>query len=215
MLQRSSLPSSVPTELTTSLQQTFNRRWLESLQEIMWLPENSRQYLILLASTLLIGAGMMVHVQLGVQIAEQRYQVASLTAEQQQIERANSDIVYAIAETTSLYKVRQVALEQGYRPTTQLLYIRRDEVTASTIPGLHAAQSSLPAQPSLSAPSPAMERAAPESVAMPDRASPTNDVFDAIGRGLGAAGDWLGEQARNTTEVVGDLTAGFTERWMR
>jgi hypothetical protein len=215
MLQRSSLPSSVPTEITTSLQQTFNRRWLESLQEILWLPENSRQYLILLAITLLIGAGMMVHVQLGVQIAEQRYQVASLTAEQQQIERANSDIIYAIAETTSLYKVRQVALEQGYRPTTQLLYIRRDEVTASSIPGLHTAQSSLPARPALPAPSPAVERAAPESVAMPDRASPTNEVFDAIGRGLGAAGDWLGEQARNTTEVVGDLTAGFTERWMR
>lgn len=209
MLQRSSLPSSVSTELTDSLQQTFNRRWLELLQEILWLPENYRQYLILLVVTLLIGAGMMVHVQLGVQIAEQRYRVANLTAERQQIERANSDLIYAIAESTSLQKVRQVALAQGYRPSTQLVYVRRDEVTASSIPGLNAAQALLPAENSSVTP------AAAEPVAAPYRASPANDMFNAIGRGLGAAGEWLGAQVEHTAEAVGGLATGFTERWMR
>jgi hypothetical protein len=209
MLQRSSLPSSISTEISDSLQQTFSRRWLELLREMLWLPENYRQYLMLLVVTIVVGAGMVVHVWLNVQVAEQRYLLVQLAEQRERIERENSELIYAIADATSLRQIEQTALALGYRPTTALAYVRRDELATSTIPGLMATPASLPAQV-LSATSPVRE-----PVAAQVRASPGNDLFDAVGRGLGAAGEWLGQQAKTTTEVMGDLTTGFRERWMR
>jgi hypothetical protein len=55
MLERSSLPTYVSTEMTDSLQQTFNRRRFEVLQEMLWLPETYQQYLLLLVGTLAVG----------------------------------------------------------------------------------------------------------------------------------------------------------------
>ena len=209
MLQRSSLPSSISTEISDSLQRTFSRRWLELLREMLWLPENYRQYLVLLVVTIVVGAGMVVHVWLNVQVAEQRYLLVQLAEQRERIERENSELIYTIADATSLRQIEQTALALGYRPTTALAYVRRDELATSSIPGLMATPASLPAQ-ALSATSPVRE-----PVAAQVRASPGNDLFDAVGRGLGAAGEWLGQQAKTTTEVVGDLTTGFRERWMR
>lgn len=209
MLQRSSLPSSISTEISDSLQQTFSRRWLELLREMLWLPENYRQYLMLLVVTIVVGAGMVVHVWLNVQVAEQRYLLVQLAEQRERIERENSELIYAIADAASLRQIEQTALALGYRPTTALAYVRRDELATSTIPGLMATTASLPAQ-ALSATSPVRE-----PIAAQVRASPGNDLFDAVGRGLGAAGEWFGQQAKTTTEVMGDLTTGFRERWMR
>ena len=206
MLQRSSLPSAVSTEITDSLQRTFNRHWLDVLQEMLWLPENYRQYLIVLVVSLTVGAGMMTHVWLGVQIAEQRYLLRTLAEQRQQIERENSEIIYAIANTTSLRQIEQSALVQGYRPTTARKYIRRDELAHSDVPGL-----GMPTEP---VPEVASSPAAVERTALP-ASGHTNDWIEAVGRGLGAAGDWLQKQASATSNAVGDLTAHFTEQWMR
>ncbi|MCB0058527.1 MAG: hypothetical protein KDE45_15930, partial [Caldilineaceae bacterium] len=48
MLQRTSIPPAVPADIRESLQQTLNRRWSDVLQELLWLPETSRQYLLFL-----------------------------------------------------------------------------------------------------------------------------------------------------------------------
>ncbi len=210
MLQRSSLPSAVSTEITDSLQRTFNRHWLDVLQEVLWLPENYRQYLIVLAVSLVIGAGMMTQVWLSVQIAEQRYLLRTLDAQRQQIERENSEIIYAIANMTSLRQIEQSALVQGYKPTTARKFVRRDELVRSSVPGLSTATAPVPEV--THRPAIAEQAASPPAVQ-------TSSWIDAVGRGLGAAGEWLSEQAGATTSAVSDLAAQvqtqLTERWMR
>jgi hypothetical protein len=206
MLQRDSLPTVVSTDISDSLQRTFNRHWSDMLQETLWLPENYRQYLIVLVVSLTIGAGMMTHVWLSVQIAEQRYLLRELTEKHQQIERENSEIVYAIANTTSLRQIEQSALAQGYRPTINRKYIRRDELAVSSVSGM-ARDSVQPMSETLGRPTVAERVSAPSTQ--------SNDLIDAVGRGLGAAGEWLEQQARATSGAVGGLTAGLTERWMR
>jgi len=189
---------------------------------MLWLPENYRQYLIALVVSLLVGSGMMVHIWLNVQIAEQRYLLRNLAGERLLIERENSDIIYAIANTTSLRQIEQSAVAQGYRPTTTRKYIRRDDLATSSIAGLTGA----PSQPVSEAMSKAVNPGAvnpgavtAEPVTVPVRAAQPNGLVEVVGRGLRAAGEWLKQQANATTSAVGDLTAGFTaeftERWMR
>ncbi|MCB0048900.1 MAG: hypothetical protein KDE24_05050, partial [Caldilinea sp.] len=72
MLQRTSIPPAVPADIRESLQQTLNRRWSDVLQELLWLPETSRQYLLFLAIVLVIAGGMIVQVWYSVRIAEAR-----------------------------------------------------------------------------------------------------------------------------------------------
>jgi hypothetical protein len=206
MLQRDSLPTVVPTDISDSLQRTLDRRWSDVLQEILWLPDNYRQYLIVLVVSLAIGAGMMMQVWLSMQIAEQRYLLRELTEKRQQIERENSEIVYAIANTTSLRQIEQSALAQGYRPTINRKYIRRDELAVSSAPSI----AEIPAQPMSEAPG---RPSFTEKVLTPSTQS--SDLIDAVGRGLGAAGEWLEQQARSASGALGGLAAGFTERWMR
>lgn len=206
MLQRDSLPTVVPTDISDSLQRTFDRRLSDVLQEILWLPENYRQYLIVLVVSLAIGAGMTTHVWLSVQIAEQRYLLRELTEKRQQIERENSDIVYAIANATSLRQIEQSALAQGYRPTINRKYIRRDELAISSIVSMEGVSvQSAPETPGRSA--------VAERVLAPSTQS--SALIDAVGRGLGAAGEWVEQQAQAASGVVGGLMAGLTERWMR
>ena len=167
---------------------------------MLWLPENYRQYLVLLVASLLIGAGMVVHVLLNVQIAEERYAVSQLAEQRQRIERENSGLVYAIANSVTLDQIRQSALEQGYRPVTDRVYVRRDEVSTSVVPGMaNASQASV--SPS-----------APVAAAV-DR-SPQDGFIDAVGRGLGAAGAWLQQAAAMMAQATGGFVAGFRERWM-
>ncbi len=206
MLQRDSLPTVVPTDISDSLQRTFDRRWSDVLQEILWLPENYRQYLIVLVVSLAIGAGMTTHVWLSVQIAEQRYLLRELTEKRQQIERENSDIVYAIANATSLRQIEQSALAQGYRPTINRTYIRRDELAISSVVSMGGVSVQ-------SAPETPGRPAVAERVLAPSTQS--SALIDAVGRGLGAAGEWLEQQAQAASGLVGSLMAGLTERWMR
>lgn len=202
MLERSSLPTYVPTELTDSLQQTFNRRRFEVLQEMLWLPETYQQYLLLLAGTLAVGLGMLVHIWLTVQIAEARALVSQLAAESQRIERENSELIYAIANSSTLTRVEAAARQQGFRPATERVYVRRDAVRGD---GRRSTElSSVAPESTTPAPSPA---ASGEDL-------PGAGLLDAVGRGLGAAGEWLQRSAATTAQTVGGFTSGFMERWM-
>lgn len=202
MLERSSLPTYVPTELTDSLQRTFNRRRFEVLQEMLWLPETYQQYLLLLAGTLAVGLGMLVHIWLTVQIAEARALVSQLAAESQRIERENSELIYAIANSSTLTRVEAAARQQGFRPATERVYVRRDAVRGDG--GRSAELSSVAPESTTPAPSPA---ASGEDL-------PGAGLLDAVGRGLGAAGEWLQRSAATTAQTVGGFTSGFMERWM-
>jgi hypothetical protein len=200
MLERSSLPTYVSTEITDSLRLTLNRRRFEVLQEMLWLPETYQQYLLLLAGALAVGLGMIVHVWLNVQATEERVLLRQLAAERQQIERENSEVIYAIANALTLAKVEDAALQQGFRPATERVYVRRDAVTGADLTSV--ADRLAATEPSL-------------ATAVPGEVSAARSGFlDAVGRGLGAAGEWLQQSAATTTQAIGGFTSGFTERWM-
>lgn len=210
MLQRSSLPTALPTEIADSLQRTFNPRWLDALQTVLWLPETYRHYLIVLVVSLAVGAGMFTHVWLSVQIAEQRYTLRTLAAQRQHIERETSEIIHAIATTTSLRQIEHSALVQGYRPATARKYLRRDELArdGALVAGM------------LAAPPPATaSRPLPGAPPAPPSAAHAGGWIDAVARGVGAAGQSLQQQASHATGALRDLTAHFqaqlTEHWMR
>ena len=215
MLERSSLPTYVPTELTDSLQQTFNRRRFEVLQEMLWLPETYQQYLLLLAGTLAVGLGMLVHIWLTVQIAEARALVSQLAAESQRIERENSELIYAIANSSTLTRVEAAARQQGFRPATERVYVRRDAVQRDAVRrdavrsdgGRSAGLNGAAPESTTPVPSPATAAASSEDL-------PGAGLLDAVGRALGAAGEWLQRSAATTAQTVGGFTSGFRERWM-
>ncbi|HAJ34160.1 MAG TPA: hypothetical protein DCL15_00495 [Chloroflexi bacterium] len=207
MLERSSLPTYVSTELTDSLYQTFNRRWFKVLQEMLWLPETYQQYLLLLAGTLVVGMGMLVHVWLNVQIAEARVLVRQLTAESQQIERENSEVIFAIANSSTLARVEEAARQQGFRPVTERVYVRRDAVRSAGLTS--AAPERSPALPQSS-----VQSSVQSSAQTPGDDHAGANLLDAAGRGLGAAGEWLQQFAVTTAQAVGGFTSGFMERWM-
>ncbi len=200
MLERSSLPTYVSTEVTDSLQQTFNRRRFKVLQEMLWLPENYQEYLLLLIGTLVVGLGMIMHVWLNVQVAEERVLLRQLVAERQQAERENSEVVYAIANSLTLAKVEEAALQQGFRPATERAYVRRDAVTDANSVDVVAQQ------PAAAPP--------PSTASLSKIGDARSGFLDAVGRGLGAVGEWLQQTAVTTSQAVGGFSSGFMERWM-
>lgn len=189
MFERSTLPSTVSTEISGSLHHSLSRRWLNILQEMLWLPENFRQYLLLLAATLLVGAGMMAQVWLRVQIAEERYLLTKLTAQQQRIERENSEIIFAIANATSLRQIEQAAIAQGYRPVTGRVYVRRDELPTLQFPAALSAPDT--AEPPFAIDNLRDERNMAVTVGREARNSQLEELVSAVGRGLAAFAEWL------------------------
>ncbi len=83
---------------------------------------------------------MLVHVWLNVQIAEERLLVSQLTAQRQQIERENSEVIFAIANSSTLDRVEEAALQQGFRPATDRVYVRRDAVASDMASSITDAQ---------------------------------------------------------------------------
>jgi len=199
MLQRTSIPPAVPADIRESLQQTLSRRWSDVLQELLWLPESPRQYLLFLVITFVVAGGMMVQVWYSVQIAEARAELRALAAQQQRIERENGELIYAIAMSTTLDRIRRAALQQGYKPATDRVYVRRDEAVTAAIPGL--GQEALP--PVALAPH--------ES---PGKAPPATGPLDAAGRALSASSAWLQDATAQAQQSIARFADGIRERWV-
>lgn len=200
MFERSTLPSTVSTEISGSLQHTLGRRWVSVLQEMLWLPENFQQYLLLLAATLLVGAGMMIQVWLKVQVTEERYLLAKLAAQQQRIEWETSEIVFAIANATSLRQIEQAAIAQGYRPVTRRVYVRRDELPVLYFPAASLAPGA--AEPSSAFEDQRLERNAAERTQPAVRSSPLEEFIAAVGRGAMAFVEWVNAQVQGISAAL-------------
>ena len=140
---------------------------------------------------------MMAHIWLNVRIAEERVVLRQLEAQRQQIERENSEVIFAIANRTTLAQVEAAALQQGFRPATDRVYVQSAAAGAAT-----AADAASPAL--LTAPAPL---AASEE-------ETGSGLIEAVGRGLGAAGEWVQQAGAATVQSVAGLTTEFTERWM-
>jgi hypothetical protein len=164
MLQRSSLPTTSPAEIADSLQRTLDgpfieRRW-QAVQDVLPIPATWQQYLLAcLALTFVIG-GMWLQVLLSVQIARSEFTLRQMRSEYARVERQNGELIYAIAQRSSLAHMAELATQSGYVPATDRTYILRGQGSAD-----------LPAAA-------ALEPAALNPVSAPTRLGPTLDWLD-------------------------------------
>lgn len=172
MLQRSSLPTTSPAEIADSLQRTFDgpfsgsfggRRW-QAVQDALPMPTTGQQYVLgCLALTIVIG-GMWLQVLLSVQIARSEFALRQMRTEYARVERQNSELIFAIAQQSSLAHMAELATQSGYVPATGRTYIVRGQAAAE-LPAATAAAVSL-------------EPVALNPVPAPNRLEPAPDWLD-------------------------------------
>jgi cytoskeletal protein RodZ len=146
MVHNQPIASAVSTELSASLQQTLTGRRLRNLEQIVSLPGSFSSFLLLILAVALVSGGMALLIVQSVQIFQLRQQINKVEIAYQAVERQNAELVWAIAQHTSLNRVRQRALALGYEPPSERHYV----VQATPANTARTAQIS-PANPSLSA----------------------------------------------------------------
>jgi hypothetical protein len=163
MLQRSSLPTTSSAELADSLQRSLDRpfagrRW-QSLQDVFPMPETWQQYVLACLAIGMVVGGMGLQVLLSAQIARAELTLQQMRSEYARVERQNSQLVYAIAQQSSLAQMAELATQNGYVPATGRTYIVRSKLAATPapIPGGVAAESAV------RNPLPTMDRVRPDS----------------------------------------------------
>jgi hypothetical protein len=139
MLQRSSLPTTSPAEIADTLQRTLDRtldgapfdgatwggrRW-QALQDLLPLPVTWQQYALSCLALAIVVGGLCLQVLLSVQIARAEYTLRQLRSDYARVERQNSELVYAIAQQSSLSHMASLAAQNGYVPATGRTYVVR------------------------------------------------------------------------------------------
>ena len=135
MLQRSSLPSTSTAELADTLGRSLGGRLEEGVrwrkatgvtwQNLLPLPTTWQQYVIACLALAVVLGGMLMHVLLAVQIAHADFQLRQMQNEYARIERQNSELIYQIAQRSSLAHMAELALQEGYVPATGRTYVVR------------------------------------------------------------------------------------------
>ncbi len=157
MLQRSSLPPTPSAEIADTLQRSWEatlhdrpliqQRW-QGLRELLPLPVTWQQYLLSCIVLAIVVGGLAFQVLLSVQIARSAFELRSLRQEYAAVERRNSELVYAIAQQSSLEQMAQLAKQEGYVPATNRTYVLRNPsvrpFAGSAQPAALASGSALP-----------------------------------------------------------------------
>jgi hypothetical protein len=138
MLQPSSLPTTSPAEIADSLQRSLDRpfdgrRW-RALQEVLPVPSTWQQYVLACLAIGVVAGGLCLQVLLSVQIARAESTLRQMRSEYARVERQNSELVYAIAQQSSLAQMANLATQHGYVPATGRTYVMRS-MPATTIVG--------------------------------------------------------------------------------
>jgi len=146
MLQRSSLPTTSTAELADALGDALGQSFGDALGHSLGdslggrtglgarvrelgrrlpLPTTWQQYVLACLALAVVLGGMLLHVLLSVQIARADFQLRGLRADYARIERRNSELVYQIAQRSSLAQMAKLAADQGYVPATGRTYVLR------------------------------------------------------------------------------------------
>lgn len=128
----SSVSASVSTEWTESLQQPLAQERLRTLDRQLALPTTLTGFLWLLVAVLLVCAGMSLLVFTSAQTFALRQQVATLRQQQRAIERQNAEIVWQIAQHSSLAQIRERAEALGYGVPTVRHFVTHPPVQPVT-----------------------------------------------------------------------------------
>lgn len=154
MLQRSSLPSTTTAELADTLGRSLGDRLGEGVRWRAWqnllpLPTTWQQYVLASLALAVVMGGMLMHVLLAVQIAHADFQLRQMQNEYARIERQNSELIYQIAQRSSLAHMAELALQEGYVPATGRTYVVRSSSSfADPVSSILNPQAAVAATPS-------------------------------------------------------------------
>jgi hypothetical protein len=123
MVHNQPITSAVSTELSASLQQTLTGRRLRNLEQYASLPDSFSSFLLLFLTIALVSGGMALLIIQSVQIFQLRQQINTVNEVYQTIERQNAELIWAIAQHSSLHHVREQALALGYQAPTQRHFV--------------------------------------------------------------------------------------------
>jgi hypothetical protein len=105
------------------------------------LPSTLRGYMAFLASLLVLAFTMTLHIMLSAEIMRLNVQLQDLQSEHALVERYNSNIVWGIAERSSLVDLHKEAVAAGYVNTIPTEYVDMPVATTFTTPSLGASTS--------------------------------------------------------------------------
>jgi hypothetical protein len=107
---------------------------LAALRETLALPTTARGFLLFFLALMLVTTGIVMQIFLSVQIRATQVAVDEAAASAALIEQRNTELMWEIAEATSVEQVRRRALALGYRPIETPRYMERPAVTVALAP---------------------------------------------------------------------------------
>lgn len=230
MLQRSSLPTTSPAEIADSLGRSLERSWerpfsgraldgvldgglldggilddrrWQALQDALPLPTTWQHYLLACLAIGIVAGGMCLQVLLSIQIADRELALRRLQSDYARVERQNSELIYAIAQQSSLDQMARLAAQSGYVPATSRTYVLHHAGATSLAGALMDAPAGAPAEAQTNRlPQPAVAR---PGAAAPAPETPNPTWLDQ------ARQSWQ-ELQRFVTTASGQLWRDFTGR---
>jgi len=125
--------------LSGTIGQLQRSRAVQSLQNIIGLPDSWASFLMFLVVLIVLSGGLLLHIHLSAQLLQIQLQIDSLARAHDEIEYQNAEIIWQISQSTAIHEAQQRALALGYDSTQQHYYVTTgngtDEATATTPDG--------------------------------------------------------------------------------
>lgn len=124
MINRTTLTQrvSTPVEAGSRPASLAGERWRAIAEEVA-LPETRRGYLLFALSLLVLAGAMAIHIMLSADIMRSQVRLAELQEQQARIERQNANLRWEASRNTALQKLYASALEAGYQPIADRVYV--------------------------------------------------------------------------------------------
>ena len=126
MIQRSSVSTIVATaEVAESFRGHLRNDQIAALRRAFALPSTLKGFLLFVAGVLVVCAGLGMQVLLSAQIRQAEVENIALRGQVERIEQLNTETMWATSQATSLDAIRKRALEIGFVPAEEPLYVVR------------------------------------------------------------------------------------------
>ncbi len=127
MSQRSNA-NTISTPTTTGVAESIripNER-LVAVRQLVALPTTLRGFLLFALGLLLVATGIMLQILLSLQIHTTKVAIADVAYTAELHEKRNAELIWAIADATSVEAIRRRALRLGFAPIEQPFFLKRD-----------------------------------------------------------------------------------------
>lgn len=124
MIQRSSVSTiATSAEVAETFRERLQHEQIATLRRAFALPSTLGGFLLFALGLAIICSGLAVQVLLSAQIRQVEVENAAIRADLERIGQQNTELMWQIARVSSLEAVRQRALEIGFQPVEEPVYV--------------------------------------------------------------------------------------------